>query len=196
MYGLRIVLADPDPVFRKHIKEKLINAGHLIIGEAADGRKALQVVFNTLPDLAIMNMHLPGRSGLEVAKIIDEHRVAPVILITEPDKQDDIIHALGHWNISYILKPVDEINLYPAIEVCGAVFKRIRHLEEINQKLKQILEKRKTIDRAKGLLIEAKGMTEQQAYKYIQQVSMDKCLPVQNVAKQIIKALEGNKAKR
>ncbi len=196
MYGLRIVLADPDPLFRKHIKEKLLKAGSMVIGEAGDGRNALQLIFNIQPDLVIANAQLPGRDGLEVAKTIVEHRVAPVILMTGIDKQDEINEALQHWMFSYILRPVDEINLFPAIEVCVATFRKMCRVEEENRKLRQIVETRKTVERAKGLLTEFKGMTEQQAFKYIQKVSMDKCLPVQSVAKQIIQALERNKPKK
>lgn len=193
MHGLRVILADTDPVFRKHIREKLLTAGYFVIGEASDGRNALQMIFNTQPDLVILNAQLPERDGLEVAKIIEEHRVAPVILITELHRQDEIKDALEYWMLSYILQPVDEINLFPAIKVCIAMFKKLRQLEEDNRKLKQTLETRKMLDRAKGLLTEFKGMTEQQAFKYIQKLSMDKSLPIQSVAKQIIKALEGKK---
>ncbi len=196
MYGLRIVLADSDPLFRMHLKEKLLNGGYMVVGEASDGRNALQVIFNIQPDLVIMNSELPGRDGLEVAKIIEEHRVAPVILMTEINRQDQLKEAMEHWMISYILKPVDEVNLFPAIEVCVATFKKICQLEEQNKKLKQNLETRKILERAKGLLIEFKGMTEQQAFKYIQKLSMDKCLPIQNIAKQIIMGLEGKRMKK
>ena len=190
MYGLRVVLADTDPLFRRHLKEKLLKAGYMVVGEASDGRNALQMIFNIQPDLVIMNAQLPGRDGLEVAKIIEEHRLAPVILITELNLQDELKEALEHWMISYILKPVDEINLFPAVEVCVAMFRRFCRLDEENRKLKQTLETRKVLDRAKGLLIEFKGMTEQQAFKHIQKLSMDKCLPIQNIAYQIIKVLD------
>lgn len=190
MYGLRIIMADPDPLFRKDIKEKLLKAGYMVVGEAVDGRSALQLIFNIQPDLVILNSHLPGRNGLEVAKIVEEHRMAAVIVITEPNLQDEMKEALEHWMISYILRPVDEINLFPAVEVSVSVFKKLYRLEEENRKLKQTLENRKIIDRAKGLLIEFKGMTEPQAFKHIQKLSMDKCLPIQNIARQIITAFE------
>jgi AmiR/NasT family two-component response regulator len=196
MYGLRIVIADPDPLFRKHIKEKLLKGGHMVVGESSDGRNALQMIFNIQPDLVIMNAQMTGRDGLEVAKIIEEHRVAPVLLITEHDRQDELKEALDDWMISYIVRPIDAINLFPAIEVCVATFKKLCRLEQENKRLKQTIETRKIIEKAKGLLIESKGMTEQQAFKHIQKVSMDKCLPIQNVAKLIIQALEKKKIQR
>jgi len=190
MYGLRIVLADPDPVFRVHLKEKLIKTGYTVVAEASDGRSALQLIFNIQPDLVILNLQLPGRSGLKIAQIITEQRVAPVILMAELDKQDELQDALQHWAFSYILKPVDEINLFPAIAVCVAGFSKLCQVEQENRKLRETIETRKILDKAKGLLIEFKGMTEQQAFKYIQKVSMDKCMPIKSVARQIIMALD------
>ncbi|MHB9094040.1 MAG: ANTAR domain-containing response regulator [Eubacteriales bacterium] len=190
MYGIRIILADPDPLFRKYIKEKLLKAGYMVVGEASDGRKALQVIFNIQPDLVIVNADLPGKSGLEVAETVEGHRLAPVIIITEPDLQDDLKEVLEHLMVSYILKPVDEINLIPSVEVCVAMFRKFRRLEEENRKLKQTLETRKVIEKAKGLLIEFKGMTEPQAFKYMQKLSMDNSQPVQKIAKQIITTME------
>ena len=196
MYGLRIILADPDSLFRKHIKGKLLKAGYMVVGEADDGRNALQLAFNMQPDLVIVNAELPGRNGLEVAKIIEEHRLAPVMLITEINLQDEIKEALEHWMIFYILKPVDEINLFPAVDVAISTFRKFRRLEEDNRKLKKNLETRKIIEKAKGLLVELKGMTEQQAFKYIQKHSMDKCLPIQNIAKRIIASLDAERLEK
>lgn len=196
MYGLRIIVADADPVTRVHIKEKLLKAGYMVVAETSDGRSALQLIFNIQPDLVILNRQLPGRDGLEVAKTITEHRVAPVLLVTELDQQDELIESLKHWTFSYITKPVDEINLFPAIEVCLASFKKVCQLEQENRKLKQTIETRKLMDKAKGLLVEFKGMTEQQAFKHIQKVSMDKCLPMSSIAKDIILALDRVKTKK
>ncbi len=191
MYGLRVVLAEGDPSFRKQIKEILLQAGCIIIGEVADGRTALQMTFNFQPDLLIINTQLPGRTGVEVAKIIAEQQVAPVLLISENEDHAELKALVEHWLVSYLIKPIDAVNLYPAIEVYLAMFKKLCRLEEENRKLKQTIETRKVLERAKGLLIEIKGMTEQQAFKYIQKLSMDKCLPIQNVSKQIIKILDG-----
>lgn len=190
MYGLRVVLADADDDFRRYLKEKLLNAGHSIVGESSNGRHALQMVFTIQPDLVIMDPKLPGRNGIEVAKMIDEHRIAPVILVAEQERQDELSEVLEDWMISYILKPVDETNLIPAIEVCRTLFKKICRLEAENRKLKQTLETRKILEKAKGLLVRCNGMTEQQAIKHIQKLSMDKCQPVKLVARQIILSLE------
>ena len=186
MYGLRVILADTDPIFRRCLRDKLLTAGHFVVGEAVDGRNALQMIFNIDPDLVIMNYELPGKQGLEVAKTVEEHRLAPVILVSDPEKQEELTEALEDWLISYILKPVDETNLLPAIEVCRSMYKKMCRLEAENRRLKQTLETRKVVEKAKGLLVRFSGMTEPQAYKHIQRVSMDKSIPIKNVAQNII----------
>lgn len=90
MYGIRVLVADGDPGSRKNIKEMLLNAGHLVVGETSHGGNAMQLAFSIQPDLVIMDSRLPGRDGLEAAKRIAEHRIAPVIIVTEPDRQDDL----------------------------------------------------------------------------------------------------------
>jgi response regulator NasT len=193
MYGLRVVLADTDLVSRKKIKDQLLGIGFSIIGETGDGRNLLQMVFNIQPDLVILCVQLAGKDGLEVAKAIDEHRMAPVILISEMSGQNRLSEALKYWTFSYMLKPIDEVNLIPTIEVCMATYRKICHLEQENRKLKQNLETRKVVEKAKGLLIQFKGMTEQQAFRHMQKVSMDKCIPIQKVAQQIINNLDEKK---
>lgn len=190
MYGLRVVLADSDPMSRKNIKEQLLSLGFTIVGETGDGRNVLQMVFNIQPDLVIVSAQLTGKDGLEVAKAIDEHRMAPIILISDISSQSRLSEALRYWTFSYMLKPIDEVNLVPTIEVCMASYRKICCLEQENRKLKQNLETRKVLEKAKGLLIQFKGMTEQQAFRHMQKVSMDKCIPIQKVAQQIISNLD------
>lgn len=190
MYGLRIVLADADLVFRKTLKDKLVQAGYLVVGEAGEGRAAQQMAFNLQPDLVIMDFDLPGQDGLEVAKIIEEHRLAPVLLLTTYDRRDFLEEALQNKIFAYLTKPVDDFQLLASIEISVATFRRILKLEQENKKLKEALETRKLVDKAKGLLAEVHGMTEQESYKFLQKLSMDKCLPMKHVVKQVIKKLE------
>lgn len=190
MYGLRIVLADADPVYRKNLKDKLVNAGYLVVGEAGDGRSALNQAFNTQPDLIIMDYALPGYDGLEIARTIEEHRLAPVMLLTAYDRREFVAEALQNSVFAYLTKPVDDFQLFATIEITVANFRRILRLEQENRKLKEALETRKLVDRAKGLLAKVHGMSEQESYKFLQKMSMDKCLPMKHVVKQVIKKLE------
>ena len=186
MFGARIVIADTDADFRKKLKDTLVRAGYLVTGEVGDGRSALKVIFQTEPDLVIMDPKLPGAEGLEIVRIIEEHRAAPVILMTASHEQALLEEAKDSWIFAYLVKPVNEAQLFPAIEIAIANFRKFIKLEEENRRLKKNLEERKLVEKAKGLVMEAKRLSERDAYKYLQKLSMDNCVPIAKVARQII----------
>jgi len=186
MFGARIVIADADVNFRKKLKEILNLAGYLVVGEVSEGRSALKVVFQTDPDLVIMDTMLPGAEGLGIIRIIEEHRVAPVILLAGSRGQDILEEAKASWIFAFLVKPVNEAHLLPTIEIAIANFRKFIKLEEENKKLKQALEERKLVEKAKGLVMEARALSEKEAYKYLQKLSMDNCLPIARVARKII----------
>ena len=186
MFGTRIVIADADPAFRKKLKETLVHAGYMVVADVGHGRALLKAVFQTEPDLVIKDARLPGAEGLEIERIIEEHRAAPVILLTASHEQELLEEAKDSWIFAYLVKPLSEAHLFPAIELAIANFKKFLHLEEENKKLKRALESRKLVEKAKGLVMEAKGLSEREAYKYLQKLSMDSCLPIAGVARQII----------
>lgn len=188
MYGLRIVIADADINFRKTLKDMLAKLDCIVIAEAVDGRSALQIIMNTQPDLVILDPKLPGRKGLEVAKTIVEHRVAPVLLLSDFTQEEILDYAKNYWIFSYLLKPVEEVNLIVAIELTIANFHKLLDLEMENKKLKDALKNRILLDKAKGILMENKGFTEKEAYRFLQRKSMDKCIPIEEVAQEIIEA--------
>lgn len=186
MFGARIVIADADDGFRKKLKETLVHAGYLVTGEVGEGRSALKVIFQTEPDLVIMDAKLPGAEGLEIARIIEEHKAAPVILLTTSHEFELLEEAKDSWIFAYLVKPVSDVQLLPAIEIAISNFRRFVRLEEENKRLKQALEERKLVEKAKGMVMEAKGLNEKEAYKYLQKISMDNCVPIARVARQII----------
>ncbi|MCL6639391.1 MAG: response regulator [Firmicutes bacterium] len=186
MYGTRIAIADDDAAFRKKLKETLVHAGYMVVAEAGHGRSLLKAVFQTEPDLVIMDAKLPGAEGLEIARIIEEHRVAPVILLTASHEKEVLEEAKASRVFAYLVKPLSEAHLLPAIEISIANFKQMLRLQEENKKLKQALESRKLVEKAKGLVMEARGWSEKEAYKYLQKLSMDNCVPIASVARQII----------
>ncbi|MCL6634784.1 MAG: ANTAR domain-containing protein [Peptococcaceae bacterium] len=186
MFGARIVIADADAGFRKKLKEMLVHAGYLVTGEVGDGRSALKVIFQTEPDLVIMDPKLPGAEGLEIVRIIEEQRVAPVILLTAFHEQELLEEAKDSWIFAYLVKPVGGAQLFPAIEIAIASFRKFIRLEEENRRLRRTLEERKLVEKAKGLVMEARGLNEREAYKYLQKLSMDSCVPMAKVARQII----------
>lgn len=185
MFGTRVVIADADAENRQKLKEMLTHAGYMVAGVVEDGRSALKVIFQTEPDVVVMDARLPGAEGLEIARIIEEHRAAPVILLTTAHEQE-LVEAATTWIFGYLIKPVEEKQLFMAIEIAIASYKKIVKLEEENKKLRQTLEERKLVEKAKGLLMETKSMSERDAYKYMQKKSMDNCVPLARVARQII----------
>jgi response regulator NasT len=190
MFGTRVVIADADAENHQKLKEILTHAGYMVAGIVEDGRSALKVIFQTEPDVVIMDARLPGSEGLEIARIIEEHRAAPVILLTEAHEQEFMEEAATTRIFGYLVKPVDDKQLFMAIEIAVASFKKITKLEEENKKLKKTLEERKLVERAKGLLMEIKSMSERDAYKYMQRKSMDSCLPIARVARHIINSFK------
>jgi response regulator NasT len=190
MFGTRVVIADADAENRQKLKEMLTHAGYMVAGLAEDGRSALKVIFQAEPDVVIMDARLPGAEGLEIARMIEEHRAAPVILLTAAHEQELVEEAASTWIFGYLIKPVEDKQLFMAIEIAINSYKKIIKLEEENKKLRQTLEERKLVERAKGLLMEIKSMSERDAYKYMQRKSMDNCVPIARVARQIITSLK------
>ncbi|GAW91648.1 ANTAR domain-containing response regulator [Calderihabitans maritimus] len=196
MFGSRIVLADADPAFRKNLKEMLTKAGYIIVAEAGDGLSALKAIKSMHPDLAILDARLPVKDGLEVAKIIEEDRVAPVLLLTAYNHKDIVQQAKDSWVFAYLVKPVNEANLFPAIEIAIANYRRMLSLEREIHRLKETLETRKLVERAKGILMEVLDLSEAEAFKKIQKESMNKRTSMRQIAQSIIVAYEKGRVVR
>lgn len=190
MVGTRVVIADADAENRQKLKEMLTQAGYMVVGMVEDGHSALKLIFQSEPDVVIMDARLPGAEGLEIARIVEEHRAAPVILLTAAHEQGVVGETATNWIFGCLVKPVEYTQLFMAIEIAIASYKKIVKLEEENKKLRQTLEERKLVERAKGLLMDARNMSERDAYKYMQRKSMDNCVPLARVARQIIISLK------
>lgn len=190
MEFMRIVIGESDTRTRNKLKDILTRQGHLIVGEAKDGNQALLQIRSTEPDLVILESKLPGTDGLEIAKIIEESRIAPVVLLVEPSQQDVLYNLKDSWVFAFLIKPIQELNILPAIKMARSNFEKIVSLEKEITELKESLDQRKIVERAKGLLMSKKGLSEDQAYKYIQQQSMKKRVSKNEIAEAIILMLE------
>ncbi len=186
MYDTRIVIADSDASYRRSLKELFRQADYLVVGEAAETTSALQVIFQTEPEIVVMDPYLPGGEGIDLTSIIDEHRVAPVIAIasSEYGKVEEIARLPGVYGV--ILKPLVAGAVQPVIESALVNFDRLMRSEKELLSLRKEMENRKIIEKAKGLLVEKKQLSEKDAYKTMQKISMDKCVPMVRVAKTII----------
>lgn len=190
MQKLRILLADDEALIRLDLREMLTEARHEIVGEAANGQEAVQLAQELHPDIVIMDVKMPVMDGLTAAQQITEAEIAPVLLLTAYSQQDIVARATEAGVIAYLVKPVREQQLFPAVEVAVSRFRAWQELGRELDELKESLATRKLVDRAKGILMTAHKMTEQEAYRKMQQFSMAKRISLKKLAEEIIAADE------
>ncbi|HID64622.1 MAG TPA: response regulator [Anaerolineae bacterium] len=188
MERARVIIADDESIIRMDLREMLTNLGYLVVGEAGDGRSAVSLARELRPDVAILDIKMPDMDGIEAARILTEEKIAPVVLLTAYSQRDLVERAKEAGVVGYITKPMRESDLTPAIEVAMARFSEFRALEREVGDLKQALETRKLVDRAKGILMDTQGLTEAEAFRKIQKMSMNKRRPMKEVAEAIILA--------
>ena len=188
MERARVIIADDESIIRMDLREMLTNLGYLVVGEAGDGRSGVNLARELRPDVAIFDIKMPGMDGIEAARVLTEEKIAPVVLLTAYSQRDLVERAKEAGVVGYITKPMRESDLTPAIEVAMARFSEFRALEEEIGDLKQTLETRKFVDRAKGILMDTQGLTEAEAFRKIQKMSMNKRKPMKDVAEAIILA--------
>lgn len=188
MQSLRIIIADDESIIRMDLKEMLEEAGHTVIGEASNGVKALELVRSLEPDLVIMDVKMPQMDGIAAAKIISNEKIAPVLLLTAFSQKDIVDKAKDSGVLAYLVKPVKEESLFPAIQIALSRFQEFAELEQELENVKNSLETRKILDRAKGILMDTYNLTETEAYRRIQQYSMSKRKAIKDVAEAIVGA--------
>lgn len=188
MEPLRIVIADNESIIRMDLRELLAEAGHTVVAEAADGVKAIELVRKYHPDLVIMDIKMPEMDGITAAKIISNEKLAPVLLLTAYSQKEIVEKAKESGVLAYLVKPIKEVNLFPAMEIALSRFQEYVELERELEDVKNSLEMRKILDRAKGILMDAYNLTESEAYRRIQQYSMSKRKSIREVAEAIIVA--------
>lgn len=193
MRALRIVIADNESIIRMDLKEILEEAGHEVVGEATDGVKAIDLTRKFRPDLVIMDIKMPEMDGIAAAKVISNDKIAPVLLLTAFSQKEIVDKAKDSGVLAYLVKPVKESNLFPAMEIAMSRFEEIIQLEHELDDVKNSLEMRKLLDRAKGILMDAYSLNESEAYRRIQQYSMAKRKTIKEVAQAIIDSVLKNK---
>jgi two-component system, response regulator PdtaR len=189
----RIVVAEDESIVRLDLKEMLENQGYLVVGEATDGKSAINMARELKPDLLLMDIKMPGElDGIAAAKILAEERVAPVLLLTAFSDREFVDRARESGVMGYIVKPFGEAELVPAIEVALARFQEFRSLEQELGDTRDALETRKLVERAKGVLMDAQGLKETDAFRKIQKLSMNSRKSMREVAEAILLAHDVN----
>ena len=188
MERTRVIIADDESLIRMDLREMLTNLGYLVVGEVGDGRSAVNLARELRPDIVLMDIKMSDMDGIEAAKILTEERVAPVLLLSAYSQQELVQRAQQAGVAGYLVKPFRESDLAPAIEVALARFSEFRAVEREVGGLQEALETRKAVDRAKGILMDTQGLTETEAFRKIQKMSMDNRKSMRTVADAIILA--------
>lgn len=185
----KIVIADDEMIICMDLKEILEEAGHEVIGMAADGAEALKLVKEKKPDVVILDIQMPEIDGLQVAKLIAHDHIAPVVLLTAFGEEETIEKAKKSDVFGYVVKPAEERTLLPAIEIAVSQFQTKNEIVNKVKNMERELAARKVIERAKGLLMTNYGLTEEIAYKKMQQISMKRGKPIEIIAEKIVKEI-------
>jgi response regulator NasT len=183
---IRVVIAEDEAIIRLDLKETLEEEGYVVVGETGRGDKAVDLVRELRPDLAILDVKMPGMDGLEAARLISKDRICGVLILTAFSQREIVEEARDAGALAYLVKPFQKSDLIPAMEVALGRFKELQVLNGEIEELGEQLEARKTIDRAKGLLIDQFKMSEADAYGFIQRGAMNHRTTMRAVADMII----------
>ena len=185
--GIRVVIADDEPITRMDLKELLTGEGYQVVGEAADGFDAVEACKQTRPDLVLMDVKMPLLDGLSAARIVYEEGLADtVMMLTAYSERAFVEQAKDVGAAGYLVKPIDEKSLVPSIELAVARSRDMKKLRKDMQKVSERLENRSVIEKAKGQIMDREGMSEQDAYDYIRKLSQTKNLSMRRVAEIIL----------
>ncbi|MBQ1442557.1 MAG: response regulator [Renibacterium sp.] len=182
----RVVVAEDETLIRLDIIEILRGEGYDVVGEADNGEKALDLARELKPDLVLMDVKMPVMDGISAAEKIVKERIAPVVLLTAFSQKELVERARDAGAMAYVVKPFTPADLVPAIEIALSRYEEIKILEAEVHDLQDRFETRKLVERAKSLLTTKMGLTEPEAFRWIQKTSMDRRLSMREVADTII----------
>ena len=189
----RVVVAEDESLIRMDIVEILRDNGFEVVGEAADGETAVALATELRPDLVIMDVKMPQLDGISAAEKLAKNHIAPVVLLTAFSQKELVERASEAGALAYVVKPFTPNDLLPAIEIALSRYQQIVTLENEVADMVERFETRKLVDRAKGLLNEKMGLSEPEAFRWIQKASMDRRLTMHDVAQAIIDQLAAKK---
>ena len=186
----RVVVAEDEAIIRLDIVEILREAGFDVVGEAGDGEAAIRLVEETHPDLVVMDVKMPVLDGISAAERIVKARLAPVVLLTAFSQTELVERARDAGAMAYVVKPFGAADLIPALEIALSRHREIIALESEVTDLTERFETRKRVERAKGLLMTGMGLSEPEAFRWIQKTSMDRRLSMREVADVVLEQVK------
>jgi response regulator NasT len=182
----RVLVAEDEALIRFDLVELLTDEGYEVVGQAGDGEAAVEMARELEPDLVVMDVKMPKMDGIAAAEIIASERIAPVVMLTAFSQRDLVEQAREAGAMAYVVKPFDASDVVPAIEIAIARYAEIRALDDEIEDLEERLASRKIIDQAKGILQESLGLTEPEAFRWIQKTAMDLRKSMREVAEGVI----------
>jgi response regulator NasT len=184
--GTRVVIAEDEAIIRMDLRETLVEEGYDVVGECGNGDEAIDLVHLLEPDLAILDVKMPGRDGISAARQLTEERACAVVVLTAFSQRELIEEARDAGVMAYVVKPFDSSDLVPAIEIALGRFAEASQLAAENEGLADKLEVRKLIDRAKGRLTDAHALSEADAYTFLQKSAMNRRQPMRAVCEAVL----------
>ena len=182
----RVVIAEDEAIIRLDLKETLQEEGYEVVGETGRGDEAVELVKELTPDLAILDVRMPGLDGLSAAREISETKQSAVLILTAYSQRDLIEQARDAGALAYLVKPFQRSELIPAVEIALGRHREMRALHDQTQSLEDQLETRKLVDRAKGVLMDSFQMGESEAFDWIQKQAMNSRVKAKDVAESVI----------
>lgn len=195
----RIVVAEDEAVIRMDLVETLRDEGYDVVGQAADGLSAVERIHSVSPDVALIDIAMPGMDGIEVTRRVSEDTA--VVVVTAFGQRDRIAQARDAGAMAYLVKPVGRDDLVPAIEMAWSGWLTLRELRgqavesaAAAERAEQRLADRRDVERAKAVVAERLGLGEDEAYRWLRQSAMDARLPLGDLARQVLRAQDGDTA--
>jgi AmiR/NasT family two-component response regulator len=190
MKAYRVLIVDDEPVIRLDLRTMLEAMGHEVVGEADNGADALQLARTLQPDLVIADIMMPEMDGIELSRRLAKERIAPVLVLTAYSEPEMVMGADRAGVLGYLVKPFREADLAPAIQVAISRYRELRALEAQNLNLAQEMQARRRIGRAKRVLMQQLGLSEEEAFRRLQQTAEQTGKPLAEVAEAILLAYQ------